>query len=58
MKSINCIYYSQRSVSNATHLTLRAVEPTISGKYSCEVSADAPSFDTMLVTGEMDVVGK
>uniref|UniRef100_A0A336LJ37 CSON004135 protein n=1 Tax=Culicoides sonorensis TaxID=179676 RepID=A0A336LJ37_CULSO len=45
-----------RSVSNATHLTLRAVEPTISGKYSCEVSADAPSFDTMLVTGEMDVI--
>lgn len=39
-------------------MTLRAVEPTISGKYSCEVTVDSPVFDTMMVTAEMDVVGK
>ncbi|KAG8283804.1 hypothetical protein J6590_007812 [Homalodisca vitripennis] len=44
------------SMSNATHLTLKEVVPAISGKYSCEVSADAPSFQTALYTGQMDVV--
>uniref|UniRef100_A0A182MQ86 CD80-like immunoglobulin C2-set domain-containing protein n=1 Tax=Anopheles culicifacies TaxID=139723 RepID=A0A182MQ86_9DIPT len=33
-----------------------AVEPTATGKYSCEVSADLPSFDTMIVSSEMEVV--
>lgn len=41
--------------SNATHVFIR--NPT-SGKYSCEVSADAPSFNTFLVSGEMEVVGE
>lgn len=44
-------------MSNESHLTLTSVEPTISGKYSCEVSADAPSFHTMLVSSEMEVIG-
>nr|CAD7428897.1 unnamed protein product [Timema monikensis] len=43
---------------NATQVTLRNVQLSVSGKYSCEVSADAPSFHTALVTGEMDVVGE
>ncbi|XP_055642208.1 uncharacterized protein LOC129779003 isoform X2 [Toxorhynchites rutilus septentrionalis] len=46
----------ERSHSNGSHLTLTAVEPTMSGKYSCEVSADAPSFHTMIVSSEMEVV--
>ncbi|EDS37588.1 conserved hypothetical protein [Culex quinquefasciatus] len=46
----------ERSKSNGSHLTLTAVEPTMSGKYSCEVSADSPSFHTMVVSGEMEVV--
>lgn len=29
-----------------------------SGKYSCEVSLDAPSFHTLISAGELDVVGK
>jgi hypothetical protein len=45
-------------MSNSTYLTLLQVELIIAGKYSCEVSADAPSFDTMLVSGELEIVGK
>lgn len=48
----------QRSQSNASHVLLKAVEPSISGKFSCEVSADAPSFHTELQSSEMQVVGK
>lgn len=50
--------YLQRLQSNASHVLLKAVEPSISGKFSCEVSADAPSFHTELQSAEMDVVGK
>ncbi|XP_052897128.1 uncharacterized protein LOC128304045 [Anopheles moucheti] len=46
----------ERPLSNGSHLTLMAVEPTATGKYSCEVSADLPSFDTMIVSSEMEVV--
>ncbi|KDR08348.1 hypothetical protein L798_01306, partial [Zootermopsis nevadensis] len=42
--------------SNATQLTLRHVQLSVSGRYSCEVSADAPSFHTALVSGDLDVV--
>lgn len=31
---------------------------TTNHRYSCEVSADAPSFDTKLVSGDLEVVGK
>lgn len=48
----------QRSQSNASHVLLKAVEPNITGKFSCEVSADAPSFHTELQSGEMEIVGK
>lgn len=48
----------QRSQSNASHVLLTSVGLNISGKFSCEVSADAPSFHTMLVSGEMEIVGK
>lgn len=50
--------FLQRLQSNASHVLLKAVEPSISGKFSCEVSADAPSFHTELQAAEMEVVGK
>jgi hypothetical protein len=34
------------------------VIPATTGKYSCEVSADAPSFHTDIVSGDLEVVGK
>ncbi|XP_071439713.1 uncharacterized protein [Hetaerina americana] len=45
-----------RKRSNASQVVLRHVTPAISGRYSCEVSADAPSFHTAVVSGDMDVV--
>lgn len=48
----------QISKSNASHITLNSVELATSGKYSCEVTLDAPSFMTGLVSGDLQVVGK
>ena len=45
-------------MSNETILTLQSVQPPVSGRYNCEVSADAPSFHTMFDTGDLEVVGK
>ncbi|XP_046980860.1 uncharacterized protein LOC124545942 [Schistocerca americana] len=45
-----------KSRSNATQITLPRVDVGLSGRYSCEVSADAPSFHTHLVSGDMAVV--
>ncbi|XP_067009687.2 cell adhesion molecule 1 isoform X2 [Anabrus simplex] len=45
-----------RTHSNDTQLTLNHMEPNMSGRYSCEVSADAPSFHTSLVSGDLEVV--
>lgn len=45
-------------MSNESQLTLASVQPSVSGKYSCEVSADAPSFHTLIETGDLEVVGK
>uniref|UniRef100_A0A1B6CTZ7 Ig-like domain-containing protein n=1 Tax=Clastoptera arizonana TaxID=38151 RepID=A0A1B6CTZ7_9HEMI len=42
--------------SNSTHLVLDNIHPGLAGRYSCEVSADAPSFHTALMSGDMDVV--
>ncbi|XP_055848124.1 uncharacterized protein LOC129913458 isoform X2 [Episyrphus balteatus] len=42
--------------SNESQLTLLNVQLVTSGKYSCEVSADAPSFHTLIAAGELDVV--
>ncbi|KAL1139275.1 hypothetical protein AAG570_006261, partial [Ranatra chinensis] len=46
----------QKSKSNATQLYLRKVGLSNAGRYSCEVSADAPSFRTAMVSGDMHVV--
>ncbi|XP_055389383.1 putative actin-fragmin kinase DDB_G0287957 isoform X2 [Condylostylus longicornis] len=42
--------------SNQSHVTLTNVQLNLSGKFSCEVSADAPSFHTTIVSGNMEVV--
>ncbi|GJQ73262.1 hypothetical protein Trydic_g13636 [Trypoxylus dichotomus] len=41
--------------SNATHVVLAEVQMENSGMYSCEISADAPSFFTLVRTGYMQV---
>lgn len=60
--SIFCIYFLTHklkvSSSNASRIVLNKVVPQISGKFSCEVSADAPSFQTHIVSGELQVVGE
>lgn len=45
-------------MSNGSNIVLLALETPLSGKYSCEVSADAPSFHTSIVSAEMEVVGE
>ncbi|XP_049549374.1 uncharacterized protein LOC125960179 [Anopheles darlingi] len=45
-----------RALSNESHVVLQPVETSYSGKYSCEISADAPSFHTQLISGDMEVV--
>ncbi|XP_052564293.1 uncharacterized protein LOC120430152 isoform X2 [Culex pipiens pallens] len=42
------------TLSNASLVVIKAANVT--GKYSCEVSADAPSFHTMIVSGDMEVI--
>ncbi|XP_076752912.1 uncharacterized protein LOC143424623 [Xylocopa sonorina] len=42
--------------SNATQVTLANLELDATGTYSCEVSADAPSFYTAMVDGTINVV--
>ncbi|XP_031619175.1 fasciclin-3 isoform X2 [Contarinia nasturtii] len=45
-----------RSASNESQVSLSHVQPSASGKYSCEVSADAPSFHTEIATEALEVV--
>ncbi|XP_067625365.1 uncharacterized protein beat-Ia [Eurosta solidaginis] len=46
----------ERSASNESQLVLDAVTVSTTGKYSCEVSADAPSFHTEISAGELEVI--
>lgn len=55
MSKIVCL---QMSLSNETQVMLRKLEFNMAGNYSCEVSADAPSFATSTMTGHLDVYGK
>lgn len=48
----------QRTASNESQVVLDAVTMPTSGKYSCEVSADAPSFHTLIAAAELEVIGK
>ncbi|XP_011496044.1 PREDICTED: uncharacterized protein LOC105360745 [Ceratosolen solmsi marchali] len=46
----------KESESNATQVTLINVDVDAAGCFSCEVSADAPSFQTAIASGNMNVV--
>lgn len=43
--------------SNESQVVLENLTPKMTGKYTCEVSADAPSFATVIDSVEMEVVG-
>uniref|UniRef100_A0A1B0G622 CD80-like immunoglobulin C2-set domain-containing protein n=1 Tax=Glossina morsitans morsitans TaxID=37546 RepID=A0A1B0G622_GLOMM len=45
-----------RNLSNQSHVVLLAVPLNISGKFTCEISVEAPSFQTAMISGEMEVV--
>ncbi|KAH8251265.1 hypothetical protein KR032_004640 [Drosophila birchii] len=46
----------RRVSSNESQLVLESVSMATSGKYSCEVSADAPSFHTLIAAAELEVI--
>ncbi|KAH8273595.1 hypothetical protein KR018_003137, partial [Drosophila ironensis] len=46
----------RRMSSNESQVVLDAVTMATSGKYSCEVSADAPSFHTLIAAAELEVI--
>ncbi|XP_016962294.1 uncharacterized protein LOC108032798 [Drosophila biarmipes] len=46
----------KRMSSNESQVVLDAVTMATSGKYSCEVSADAPSFHTLIAAAELEVI--
>lgn len=48
----------QKHLSNESHIVLKSVQRKSMGRYSCEVSADAPSFHTLLDSAELKVVGE
>lgn len=48
----------QRNLSNQSHVVLLAVPLNISGKFTCEISVEAPTFQTAMVSGELEVVGE
>ncbi|XP_014251304.1 uncharacterized protein LOC106667703 [Cimex lectularius] len=45
-----------KEYSNATHVWLKNVTQNMTGNYDCEVSADAPSFHTAVMSAHMHVV--
>lgn len=53
--SVFCVYFQQH-LSNQSQVLITEVPFNNSGKFSCEVSADAPSFHTSIVSSEMEVV--
>ncbi|CAH0392752.1 unnamed protein product [Bemisia tabaci] len=56
MPSCACLYLV--SLSGAKQVVLKDVKMELAGKYRCEVSADAPSFHTVMVSAHMHVVGE
>jgi hypothetical protein len=46
------------SASNANQVTLKNIPPHLSGKFRCEVSAEAPLFTTKCIEEELTVLGK
>lgn len=48
----------QHQYSDSTKVTLRGLTVKSSGIYRCEVSAEAPSFDSVQAEGRMTIVRK
>lgn len=48
----------QVSVSDAKQVTLLSVGRPLTGVFQCEVSADAPLFQTQMMAAPMTVAGK
>lgn len=48
----------QFNASGPDRVVLRDVQMNLAGRYSCEVSADAPNFHTTVVSVSMQVVRK
>lgn len=48
----------QTAASNATQVVIKNVSFGLSGNFSCEVTADSPSFSTATATAQMTVVGE
>ncbi|XP_039952938.1 uncharacterized protein LOC120769806 [Bactrocera tryoni] len=46
----------ERNLSNQSHVVLLAVPLNISGKFTCEISVEAPTFQTAMVSSELEVV--
>lgn len=46
------------SMTNSTSVMLTQVDPSTSGLFRCEVSAEAPSFETADREAEFNVIGE
>lgn len=53
-----CICFVQLDESNANRLVLRSITAETAGRFRCEVSAEAPSFETVSGHADMTVVSK
>lgn len=53
-----CLKILQSQHSNTREVTLVNVSRKLTGKYKCEISADAPSFHTVIKAAQMRVAGK
>ena len=53
-----CYYCVQLDESNANRLVLRSITAETAGRFRCEVSAEAPSFETVSGHADMTVVRK
>lgn len=51
-----CVFQMNNSTEN--QVVLKSVNLSSTGRYRCEVSAEAPSFQTVSDHGDMVVVGK
>ena len=50
--------FAQKGQSDQYQVTLTQLSVASTGRYKCEVSVDAPSFQTSFSTVEMNIVGK
>lgn len=53
-----CVYMFQRAKSNTSQVTLYDVDFYLAGTFSCEVTADAPTFSTLADSKNLTVVCK